>query len=272
MLERQAMQILQAGELLLEADDPLIRARAAALLEAAPAPAAVLDALGAQQNPDGGWPLQGVAGNPSCVDDTVTQLLTLAELDECAHPLAERGVAWLVAQQGNGWFREPAALSSYAPPLWADPEAEAALAYTTARALAALATLEMEPIALDNATLWLQGQIGSNGLLPGFRVVATAWALPGFVALTHRETRSVKRMVGGLAQALTPEWDAPLLTTVLYALVLAGFPRATRLILRMLDQLSALQLPSGLWPDEEGQPSLALTMQIVRAARRLGLR
>ena len=115
-------------------------------------------------------------------------------------------------------------------------------------------------------------QVASNGLLPGFRIHATALAIPALVAVAHRETRSVRRMVGGLGDQLSAEWDAPTLNAVIGSLAAAGFPRATRVIERALPLLSKLQRPDGAWPDEQNQPDGQLTFQIISAARRLGLR
>ncbi len=267
------MDLTAATEFLYASADPLLVARAQAVLEAAPAPEAVMAQLAALQNADGGWPFELSAGRPSAVDESARMLLVLYDLDELGSALAERTQAWLVAQQSpRGWWREPTALSAYNPPLWSDPESDAALVYTTARAAAALSVLGENLIELDSAMNWLQGQVAPTGLLPGFRIVATAWAVPAFVAVSHRDTRSVKRMIAGLGNALSPEWDAPLLSTLLSTLALARFPRATRVITRALEQVSALQLSSGAWPNEDGAPDAEVTFQIVRAARWFGLR
>ena len=267
------MDLSRAIEALYASNDPLIEARTKAVLEAAPAPDAILEALAAQQNEDGGWPLNGVQGQPSSIEDTTSMLLLLLELDEQGHAMVEQAERWLVARQApRGWLREPQDLIAYQPPLWADPESDAALVYSTARAATVLVLLGGHDLVLDGAVMWLQSQLGGSGLLPGFRIVTTAWALPACVHFTHQETRPIKRMISGLGDALSPEWDASLAGTTLTCLSLARFPRSLRLTERVIDLLSAQQRPDGTWLNDAEQPDLSLTLQIVRAARRFGLR
>lgn len=267
------MHIANAIRFIQSSPDLLIRARFMALSEAAPAPETVINALAATQNADGGWPLEGIAGRPSTLHDTCRMLTNLIELDEVESAPAQRARAFLVGKQlPRGWWRESGQITQYNPPMWMDAEADAALPYTTALCAATLAATDAELLAVDQAVAWLQGQIAPTGLLPGFRIHATAWAIPAFTAISHRESRSVKRMVGGLGDLLSPEWDASSLGLVLTALSQAGFPRATKLVERGLKLLTPLQAPDGSWPDEDGQADANLTLQIIRAARRFGLR
>lgn len=254
--------------------DELLKARLAALLEAAPAPEPLLALIAAGQRPDGGWPFAGDPANPSSLHETCRMLQLLAELDQADHPAAQAARAYLQrAQSPRGFWREPAALSALNPPLWMDPDSDDATIYTTALCAATLAAANPDDmLALDQAVTWLQPQVPSNGLLPGFRVHATALAVRAFVAVAHRETRSVRRMIGGLGDQLTPEWDAATLGVVVGSLAAAGFPRATKVIERALGLLSKLQRPDGAWADEQDQPDGHLTLQIIRAARRLGVR
>ena len=253
--------------------DWVVQARLAALTKAVPASDLVLQALAAGQNPDGGWPLRGVAGRPSSLYDTCRFVSALLELDEGESEMALRARAFLVARQHvRGWWRESAALAPFDPPLWMDANSDAAMVYLTALCAATLAATEAELLALDQAVAWLQGQIAPTGLLPGFRIFATAWAIPAFTAIAHRETRSVKRMLNGLGALLSPEWDASSLGTLLAALSQAGFPPELREVERALKILTRLQQPDGAWLDEDEKPDAHLTLQIMRAARRFGLR
>ncbi len=267
------MDLALATNYLRTRGDWVVQARLAALTKAVPAPEMVLQALAAGQNPDGGWPLDGVAGRPSSVYDTCRFLTSLLELDEGESDMALRARAFLVARQHpRGWWRESAELAPFEPPLWMDAESDAAMVYLTALCAATLAATNEELLALDQAVAWLQTQIATTGLLPGFRILATAWAIPAFTAIAHRETRSVKRMLNGLGALLSPEWDAPSLGTLLAALSQAGFPAELREVERAMKVLTRLQHPDGAWLDEDDKPDANLTLQIVRAARRFGLR
>lgn len=267
------MNIAQAINFIQTRGDWVLQARLAAITSAAPALDLVLNALTAGQNPDGGWPLNGTAGRPTSLYDTCRFLSWLNELDEGGSEMAERARALLVARQSpRGWWRESQDLLPFNPPLWMDAESDEALVYTTALCAATLASYDENPLEVDQAVNWLQGQIAPTGLLPGFRIEATAWAIPAFVANGHRETRSVKRMLMGLGKVLSPEWDAPTLATMLTGLSQAGFPRATREVERGLALLGDLQRPDGGWNDGDGKPDAQLTLQIIRAARRFGLR
>lgn len=269
------MHIANAIRFVQSNPDPVIRARLAALIEAAPAPGEVVELLAAAQNTDGGWPFAGVAGRPSSLYDTCQMLTGLIELDEVGSAPAERGRAFLLARQSpRGWWRESASLAEFELPLWLDPEAEGALVYTTAVCAGTLAGTDdpADLLAVDQAVGWLQPQVAPNGLLPGYRAFATAWALPAIATVAHRESRTVKRMVGGLGDLLSPDWDAPMLGMLLAGLSQAGLPRATKVVERALQMLTKLQRPDGAWADEHGAPDANLTLQIMRAARRFGLR
>jgi hypothetical protein len=269
------MNIANAIRFVQSSSDPVMRARLAALTEAAPAPEAVIETLAAQQNPDGGWPFGGVAGRPSSLYDTCQMLISLIELDEVGSEPAERGRAFLLAQQSpRGWWRESARLIEFDLPMWLNPEIEGALVYTTAVCASTLAGTDdaEDLLAVDQAVGWLQAQVSTNGLLPGYRAFSTAWALPAITAIAHRESRTVRRMVGGLGDLLSAEWDAPMIGMLLAGLSQAGLPRATKVVERALSMLTSLQRPDGAWPDENGAADVNLTLQIVRAARRFGLR
>lgn len=269
------MNIAHAIRFVQSSPDPVLRARLAALIEAAPASEAVIASLAAQQNLDGGWSFGGVAGRPSSLVDTCQMLNSLVELDEISSAPAERGRAFLLAQQSpRGWWRESASLAEFDLPIWLDPEVEGALVYTTAMCASTLAGTDdpEDLLAVDQAVGWLQPQVAPNGLLPGYRAFSTAAALPAITAIAHRESRTVRRMVGGLGDLLSADWDASMLGMLLAGLSQAGLPRATKVIERALAMLTRLQRADGAWADENGAADAALTLQIIRAARRFGLR
>ncbi len=269
------MNIAHAIRFVQSSPDPVVRARLAALVEAAPAPDEVIEILAVQQNSDGGWPFGGVAGRPSSLYDTCQMLISLIELDEVSSAPAERGRAFLRDQQSpRGWWRESASLAEFDLPIWLDPEVEGALVYTTAICASTLAGTDdpEDLLAVDQAVGWLQPQVATNGLLPGYRAFSTAAALPAITAIAHRESRTVRRMVGGLGDLLTADWDAPMLGMLLAGLSQAGLPRMTKVVERGLAMLTKLQRADGSWADENGASDANVTVQIIRAARRFGLR
>lgn len=269
------MQLSKAIHFIETHGTPIEQAQLAAMLEAAPAPDDVLADLIAPQHADGSYPYNGVKSNPASLQATATFIQTLIDLDEGEHDATTQAMNWLLTQQSpRGWWRESAALTMFEPPLWMDAESDAALVYTTALVAMTLAQLEdpMAMVGVDTATTWLQGQIPITGLLPGFRIQSTSLAIPAFVAIGHRETRTVKRMVGGLGDLLSNQWDAPSLAILLTGLSVARFPRLTKIVERALTVLSKQQQPDGSWCNEDDQPNASLTLSIVRAARRFGLK
>lgn len=269
------MNLQTAIDYVQSSDDPLLQAQLAAALEGAPASDTVVALVSERQNADGSWPYRNQVGSPPSLHETCRWLHTLAALDEAWNESAAHASAWLRDQQRpRGWWRETEALTQYDPPLWMHPESDDATIYTTALCANTLALIgeDEDLLAIDKAVTWLQPQIASNGLLPGFRIHATALALPAFVAIGHAETRPVKRMLRGLSDALSDEWDTPMPALALAALAQAGFRRDARLVQRILNLLSLRQQPDGAWHNEDERPDAALTLQIVRATRRAGIR
>ncbi len=143
--------------------------------------------LAATQNADGGWAYDLVAGRPSSLHTTAAVLQTLEDLGLLAEPAARHALAWMAAQQSKrGIWRESPALQAFEPPLWMDPNDTAADIYTTALCASTLALYSDDTLPPDRAVNWLQTQQGRDGLLAGFRVVATAQALPAFVEISGR--------------------------------------------------------------------------------------
>lgn len=269
------MNLQQAIEYVQNSNDALVQAQLAALLEGAPAPDAVIEAVRQRQNVDGSWPYASESGNPPSLHETCRWLHTLEALDAVGTDSAERARSWLRDQQHpRGWWRESDDLARLDPPLWMHPESDDGTIYTTALCANTLALLgeAEDTLAIDQAVTWLQPQIANNGLLPGFRVHATALALPAFVAIAHAETRSVKRMLRGLGDVLSDAWDTSMLALALIAVAQAGLDRHIKLVERLLNLLTQRQQPDGAWRNDDDQPDAVLTLQILRAARRVGIR
>lgn len=269
------MRIPEALQWIEQSGNVLAQAKITAMIEATRADDELLDQLAALQNDDGGFPLNGVAGRPSTLNDSCNIIRHFVELEASDHPAVAAASRFILdAQSPRGWWRENSNLAIYSPPLWMDSESDAALIYTTAVCSASLALLDNPEVnvAADKANTWLLGQIANNGLLPGFRVEATGWAMLAAVLLGHRESRPVKRMLGGLGDLLSTDWDAPSLAVMLNGAGIARIPRMTRAVTQAINLLRNLQQPSGAWLNEDGLPDPLLTAWIVRIVRRFGLR
>ncbi|GIV97155.1 MAG: hypothetical protein KatS3mg057_1812 [Herpetosiphonaceae bacterium] len=154
-----------------------------------------------------------------------------------------------------------------------DSESTAADVYTSALCASTLATLsDQYDLDADRAISWLQTQVGPDGLLPGFRLHSTWIALPAFTKMLGHKSKTTRRMIVGLAEKLSPEWEASMIAWMLNSLIDAGYRRTTQLVERSLELLGTMQRPDGSWGSEDEGGDVQATLMAIRAARRLGIR
>lgn len=248
---------------------PIDRARLHALLDNI-VPAALPEDIGALQNADGGFALELKPGRPSALSTTCYVLTWLRDLRLAEHDAAQRALQFVLARQARrGIWREAAALQAYNPPAWMDPEAPAADIYTTAICASTVAVLTDDELAVEIAVNWLQTQQGRDGLLNGFKAHSSWLAVPAFVTALGHETRATRRLIAGLGQLLSPEWNGTMLAWLLQALLDGGYSRRTEVFNRAWIQLEAAQQPDGSFSTEEGEDSVHTTLQALSVAVRL---
>lgn len=261
-----AIDIKKGRAFVQEHGSPIERARLATLLDEARL-TTVPPELQLLQNPDGGFPYQLEAGQPSALNHTTLALEWLADLGLDDDPVAGGARAFLRARQAyGGIWREDRALQHEDLPLWMDPDATPADVYTTALCASALLGDDATIIQIDRAVSWLQTQQGRDGLLHGFKIQASTIALPVFADLLGEEARPTRRLVAGLGRALTPEWDAGLLAQLLFRLRQAGYGFHTEVVARAWDLLQAAQIPDGSFTTEEPEGNMAVTIRALDIA------
>ena len=140
-------------------------------------------------------------------------------------------------QTRRGIWREAAELAAWELPLWMDATSPAADIYTTALCAGALAQYGGNELAVDRGVSWLQTQQGRDGLLPGWKLHSSWLALPAFVQVLDVQTRSTRRLVGGLGEALSSKWTGDMLAGCLSACLAAGYTLHTTLVARAWELL-----------------------------------
>ncbi len=250
---------------------PLERARLHALLSRRAAPA-VPEELAAATHADGGWALDWEPDRPSSLHATVHALDALADLGLLETPAAQAGLDFMSMHQSRrGIWREAGELATWELPLWMDSTNPAADVYTTALCAGALAQYGGNELVVDRGVNWLQTQQGRAGLLPGWKLHSSWLALPAFVQVLDVQTRSTRRLVGGLGEALGADWTGDMLTGCLSACLSAGYTLHTTLVARAWDLLRAQQGSDGGWSvAEDERPAVALQAVAVALQIELG--
>lgn len=233
-------------------------------------PAAIPTELKALQNNDGGFALAFNPGRPSALSPTAYALTWLRDLNLAASTEAQRALDFIAQRQTpRGLWRENPALQVYNPPPWMDPESPAADVYTTAQCASALATFsDAYELEVEQAVAWLQTQQSRDGLLIGFKAHSSWLAVPAFAAALEHDTRSTRRLIGGLGELLSSDWDAAMLAWLLQALLDGGYTRRTQLVNRAWQMLQSAQQPDGSFAAED-EDAVLTTLQAIDVAQRI---
>lgn len=245
------------------------QARLAVLLGKEPEPPGTLTDL---QHANGGLPYDWEAGAPVSLQHTALTLQWLRDLELTNDTAATKAVTFLLkAQKGRGLWRESDELRRYDLPLWMDPDASAADVYTTALCANALVPYPHASLVLDRAQAWLQTQQARDGLLQGFKLHASALAIPVFTETVGPESRATRRLVAGLGGSLGPDWAASTIVLVLRQMLDAGYGLRTELVARAWTILQTSQLQDGSFRSEdENIRSTAVTLDVLYIAHQLG--
>lgn len=255
------MDIRKAQAFVEARGDALARARAQALVEGTRPSLQVVQEMDALAGPHGGWPAGLQAGAQEAVPETVEMLFALADLGLTRHPLAHRGLAFLLAQQepDGGWtdsIPRPDPL-----PRWQRQGKDAGRLYLTAwttSLLVAYGREEEEPAtrALDLLLKWqLEG-----GVFVGFPRHTAWYALPLLARRLGQRSGPASNIVRTLSLAMGESgWYASMFASLLRNLLLAGYRLETPLVRLAWEQLLLRQEEDGSWASEEGESDAVRT-------------
>lgn len=210
------------------------------------------------QNSDGGWPAPWSEG-ASSLDATCLMLDRLADFGSTPPPPADipKAVAFLTSTQlDDGTWREG---PSHRTPDALMPGSAAARVYLTGNCARTLIVLHGEQRAIEKAAQALEWSLDPHGRLPG--PLVAHW-------LGARVLRSAGRDLAArrLLDVVGRSFDR--LTAADLAQFGSNTLRGDRWTRRIIARLMALQEPDGSWIDEDGEPSVALTVTACRVLLR----
>jgi len=255
------LDIRKAQQFIAARGDALSQARGVALLEGTPPPPQVLHDLEALAGPHGGWPAGLEAGAEEAVPETVEMLFALADLGLMRHPLAYRGLAFLLGQQGadGGWQdRVP---RSDPLPRWQRQGEEAGRLYLTAWVSSLLVAYGQEETDAATRTLdmLLKWQL-EGGVFIGFPRHTAWYALPLLARRLGQRSGPAQNILSTLSRAVGQgDWYASMFASLLHNLLLAGYRLETPLVRLAWEQLLLRQEKDGSWASEEGEADAVRT-------------
>lgn len=209
------------------------------------------------QNSDGGWPAPWSEG-ASSLDATC---FLLDQLSDFAQPPPTVDVPAAVAflgsvQLDDGTWREG---PSHRTPDWLMPGSAAARVYLTANCARTLVVYHGQDAAIERAAQALEWSLDPHGRLPG--PLVAHWLAARVLRATARNL-AARRLLDVVGRSFDQ----------LDAAELAGFgsntPRDDRWTRRIMSRLVALQEADGAWRDEDGEPSVELSVTACRVLLR----
>jgi len=210
------------------------------------------------QNSDGGWPAWWSEG-ASSLDATCLILDQLSDFAVSPPPAVDvpAAIAFLgSAQLDDGTWREG---PSHRTPDWLMPGSAAARVYLTANCARTLIVYHGDHAAIERAARALEWSLDPLGRLPG--PLVAHW-------LAARVFRAVAQDLAArrALDVVSRSFDR------LDAADLAGFgsdvTRGSRWTRRIAARLVAFQEPDGSWRDEEGEPSVDVSITACRVLLR----
>lgn len=248
------MNVHKAMTYLREHGDPLAIARGAALVEDAAPPVEVVSTLEGLQGADGGWPAGLEAGLSGSIGDTCGALYALVDLGLQEHPMAGRGLDFLLEQQqeDGGWLDRM--VERHPVPRWQRQGEEAGRLYLTALVGSTLVAYRRaeEPGADRALDLLLKYQL-EDGTFVGFPRHTTWYALPLMAARLGRRSGPARNIVLSLSREFGEQgWFPSMHAALLRNLLLAGYGMDLPLVRDTWEQLIVRQEEEGFWASEEG--------------------
>lgn len=250
----------------------LERARAETLVAwMPPAPEAVA-LLERAQRADGGWPLGLAEGRPSSVGGTCEVLFALHDFGLHEQLLAQRGLQYILAQQGAGgeWQDWPAPAT--AQPRWLTRGEEACRLYLTAWASSVLVAYGRADGAAAHRAIDVMLKFQQeDGLFPGFPFHTAWYGLPLLAHSLGMRSGPAQNILLALGRELAaPEWFPSMFAAMLYNLLLAGYSMETPLVRAAWEQLLMRQGDDGVWASEDGEAgAVRSTIEVMRCWHRI---
>jgi len=255
-----------------EHGDALAHARAMALLEGTPPTPEVVAGLERGASPGGGWPAGLEVGSPGGIGATVEVLFSLADLGLEEHPLAQKGLAFLLARQepDGAWQEPPAERAS--PLRWLRQGEEAGRLYLTAWVGSLLVAYgrEEDPAVTRALDLLLKCQL-PGGAFTGFPRHTTWYALPLLARRLGIRSGPTQNILLFLGQELGEKgWFASMFAAMLHNLLLSGYGMETALVRTSWEQLLLRQGEDGSWASEEGEADgVRTTLEVLWCWKRI---
>ena len=227
----------------------------AALWKTGQSPVSVVPEI--DQNSDGGWPAPWSEG-ASSLDATCFLLDQLADFAEPPPTVdVPAAIDFLrSAQLDDGTWREG---PSHRTPDWLMPGSAAARVYLTANCARALVVYYGPDAAIEQAAQALEWSLDPHGRLPG--PLVAHWLAARVFRATGRDL-AARRLLDVVGRAFDQ----------LGATELAGFGSDTasgdRWTRRIAARLVAIQQADGAWLDEDGEPSVELSVTACRVLLR----
>jgi hypothetical protein len=209
------------------------------------------------QNSDGGWPAPWSEG-ASSLDATCVQLDQLADFAK-PPPGADvdSAIAFLCAAQlEDGTWRDG---PSHRTPDWLMPGSAAARVYLTANCGRTLIVHHGPADAIERAAQALEWSLDPHGRLPG--PLVAHWLAARVFRATARDL-AARRLLDVVGRA----FDG--LTATDLAWFGSNTPRGDRWTRRIVAHLIGMQEKDGSWLDEDGEPSVDLTVTACRVLLR----
>ncbi len=230
------------------------------------------------QNPDGGFPCRGTAGNPSCLNDTSFMIgRMIAEPSSKTTGSLHRACEWILSTQSEeGAFIEPSELSSIPDlPPWVPPGKPSPLMPQLISYLLDLGYGGRDEVKKAIKYL-LDHWLDANGSFkPGYLV----WCLVEVLVKTGstKDSPKVERALRATRAFLKDTDDPPALLWCLNSLRSAGFTKEDDIVRELSTSLLSLRRDDGGWANEDSQGRIqnhsdpAMTRRILDTLRSFGL-
>ena len=233
-----------------------------------------VEALRAMQNADGGFAYWLSDPSVSTVCDTVYVLGWLGDLSLRSSPVAERAVAFVLAQQkSDGGWDEVSAVWDLDPPEFLRPGEQNTRVWLTAYCAHRLMLFGYAdtPECRACPIRFLLNHRDDSGRLRGY-LRATWDALPVFGAFPELSAGAADQALKVIGGEFSPEgWASSYLARLVRCLRDAGLAKDHTLVHRSLDQLMQTQRPDGSWDSEDGDRyAPSATVEVLRLLRDFG--
>ncbi|MBU6998607.1 MAG: terpene cyclase/mutase family protein [Theionarchaea archaeon] len=228
-------------------------------------PPHVLEAIGALQNDDGGFPYNMEPGKASTLNTTEFVLVWLHDLALLDSEAGRKAFRFILSMQSpDGTWDEKDEIMSYGPPPWALPHSEYAIAFTTANSAFWLGVGGLKEEPFMRACTFLKSSQDESGRFPGF--LHTTWIGASVLAMEKDwKVNPVRRALSCLDERAPRQWEASQISWMLWCFSLAGIPSSIPFVRRAFTELLTRQEKDGRFASEDGDSfSVNSTLEAVK--------